>query len=148
MAFNKAIVGTTSNAYALCLEHSFDNYRYLSGTSEMIHQPTSQSDQSHQLARSLDRQFVLDRIQANSNTLQTFNIQSLELFGSVARDEAALSSDLDFLVEFKGPATLRGYMGLKSFLEDLFGCSVDLVSRKKLKPIIRDSVLKEAIRVA
>ena len=81
-------------------------------------------------------------------TIRAFKVRSMSLFGSVARDEATPDSDLDFLVEFEGAATLDGYMDLKYFLEDLFGCSVDLVTRKTLKPIISQSVLAEAIRVA
>ncbi|MEL6352217.1 MAG: nucleotidyltransferase family protein, partial [Cyanobacteria bacterium J06627_28] len=94
------------------------------------------------------RQSVLERLRANRHNIQSFGVQSLSLFGSVARDEATLKSDIDFLVEFETSATLRGYMGLKFFLEDLFDCPVDLVSRKKLKPLIHDTVLEDAIRVA
>lgn len=39
-------------------------------------------------------------------------------------------------------------MDLKFYLEDLLGQTVDLVSHKMLKPQIRLSVEKEAIRVA
>jgi uncharacterized protein len=39
-------------------------------------------------------------------------------------------------------------MDLKFYLEDRLGQSVDLVSHKVLKPQIRQTVKKEAIRVA
>jgi len=38
-------------------------------------------------------------------------------------------------------------MKLKFFLEDILDCPVDLVTRKALKPRIRDSVEKEALHV-
>lgn len=117
-------------------------------TKMTIQAGTPQPTTRNQPSTPLSRQSVLACLQTNLHTIQAFGVQSLLLFGSVARDEATCDSDLDFLVEFETPATLRGYMGLKFFLEDLFGCSVDLVSRKKLKPLIRDTVLEEAIRVA
>jgi len=100
------------------------------------------------LPRPLTHQIVLAQLNAQLDTLHTFKVRSLSLFGSVARNEATPNSDLDFLVEFEGSPTLRGYMGLKFFLEELFGCSVDLVSKRKLHPQIRKTVLEEAVRVA
>ena len=99
-------------------------------------------------SKQLNRQSVVTCLKERLDIIRGFNVKSLALFGSVARDEATPDSDLDFLVEFEGAVTLRNYMGLKFFLEELFGCSVDLVSKRKLKPLIRESVLEEAIRVA
>lgn len=80
--------------------------------------------------------------------LRGFGVQSLAVFGSVARAAATPNSDLDFLVEFEGAATFDQYMGLKFFLEDLFETPVDLVLTHTLKPQIRQTVLAEAIHVA
>jgi uncharacterized protein len=96
----------------------------------------------------LDCASVRNRLQQNLEAIYAFNVHSLSLFGSVARNEATPTSDLDFLVEFEGPATFRGYMGLKFYLEDLFGKPVDLVIKKDLKERIKQSVIEEAIRVA
>lgn len=87
------------------------------------------------------------RLEEHREDLTVFGVKSLALFGSVAQGEARPESDLDVLVEFKGPATFDWYMGLKFFLEELFGCRVDLVTRKALKPRLRPYVEKEAIRV-
>ena len=80
--------------------------------------------------------------------IRGYGVKSLALFGSVARDEATTKSDVDLLVEFEGQVTFDCYMDLKFFLEDSLGCSVDLVSRKMLKPQIRDIVEREAIYVS
>ena len=80
--------------------------------------------------------------------IRGYGVKSLALFGSVARDEATVKSDVDLLVEFEGKVTFDRYMDLKFFLEDSLGCSVDLVSRKMLKPQIRDIVEREAIYVS
>ena len=93
------------------------------------------------------RQTVLICLHDRLDTIRSFGVQSLALFGSVARDEATETSDLDFLVEFEGAATFDRYMELKFSLEDLFGKPVDLVTKRSLKPQIAESVLEEAIDV-
>lgn len=79
---------------------------------------------------------------------QRFGVRHLSLFGSTVRDQARDNSDIDVLVEFDGPATSDRYFGLQFYLEDLFGCPVDLVTDKALRPELRPHIEKEAIRVA
>ncbi len=80
--------------------------------------------------------------------LRRFGVRSLSLFGSVARDEGRPDSDVDLLVEFEGPTTFDGHMGLVVFLEDLFGCRVDVVTAKGLKPRLRPLIDQDLVRVA
>ncbi|HBC41845.1 MAG TPA: nucleotidyltransferase [Pseudanabaena sp.] len=94
------------------------------------------------------RQTVLNILRDRLDVIHNFGVRSLALFGSVARDEATETSDLDFLVEFEGKATFDRYMDLKIFLEDLFHKPVDLVTKRSLKSQIRQTVLEEAIDVA
>jgi uncharacterized protein len=79
--------------------------------------------------------------------IESYGITSLGLFGSVARDEATDTSDVDVLVDFGAPPTFDQYMGLKIFLEDLLQCRVDLVTRRALKERIRPYVGKDVVRV-
>lgn len=76
-----------------------------------------------------------------------YGVVDLALFGSVARDDAGEASDVDILVKFDGPATSARYFGLQFELEDLLGCSVDLVTDKALRPELRPYVEREAIHV-
>ncbi len=95
------------------------------------------------------RDQVLEILEQNRDELrERFNVRSLRLFGSVARDEASDASDVDILVGFSGPRTFRGYMDLRIFLEDLLGMRVDLVTESGLKERVRPYVEKDAIRVA
>jgi hypothetical protein len=80
--------------------------------------------------------------------LERLGVSSLSVFGSVARDEATLESDIDVLVEFGGSATLARYVELKALLEQRLGRRVDLVTRGGLRDRIRPSVEKDAVRVA
>ena len=86
-------------------------------------------------------------LEEHHNQLEAFGVVQLSVFGSAVRNEATQTSDIDFLVDLH-PKTFRNYMGLKLFLEDLFGCPIDLVTRDGLKPPIREAVLGEAKRVA
>ena len=85
---------------------------------------------------------VLDGLRAR------YGVRSLAVFGSRVRGEAGPDSDLDVLVDFVGPATFDGFMGLKFFLEDSLGVKVDLVTRAALKPRLRARIEAEARRVA
>ena len=77
-----------------------------------------------------------------------FNVASLSLFGSVARDEASADSDVDLLVEFSKPVGLFQFIELQQRLEELLDSKVDLGTPRSLKPRIKDQVLQEATRVA
>ena len=94
------------------------------------------------------REEVIQKLhQHYSDLVKNYGITSLALFGSVARDEATDTSDVDVLVDFGAPPTFDQYMGLKIFLEDLLQCQVDVVTRRALKERIRPYVEKEAVRV-
>jgi len=71
--------------------------------------------------------------------------KNVRVFGSVARQEAGPSSDIDFLVDL-GPNRSSFFPGgLVADLEDLLGRHVDIMTEKALHWYIRDSVLKEAV---
>lgn len=94
----------------------------------------------------MSREEILKKLQENKKTLQGFGVHKLALFGSLAREEGAEGSDLDFLVEFE-KKTFDAYMDLKFFLENLFHRPVDLVIPETLKDRLRESILRETIRV-
>lgn len=100
------------------------------------------------MAHAMRRDDVLRILSQHHAELEQFNIKSLALFGSVARDQATPESDLDVLVEFKGRATSKGYFGLMFFLEDLLDCKVDLVTRRAAKPLLRAEIERDLVHVA
>ena len=75
-----------------------------------------------------------------------YHVRELSVFGSAARGEMGPDSDIDLLVEFLPDAKidLVDHAGLMLDLSQLLGCRVDLVSKRGLKPLIRESVLEEA----
>jgi uncharacterized protein len=97
---------------------------------------------------SMTRQAILERLNAEAPGLrEKYGVRSLAVFGSMARGDDHEGSDVDVLVTFEGPATFRGFMGLKLDLEDLFGRRVDLGTPETLRPEIRPSVEKDLIHV-
>ncbi len=91
---------------------------------------------------------VIVTLRRHKDSLACFQINSLFLFGSIARDEGADNSDIDILVEFTNAPTFDLYMDLKFFLEDLFGRVVDLVTVTGIRKEIKDHIQKDLIRVA
>jgi len=77
----------------------------------------------------------------------SYGVKDLALFGSTVRNAARSDSDLDILVAFDGPATSQRYFGVLFYLEDLFGCPIDLVSEKALRAELRPFIEKEAVHV-
>lgn len=77
---------------------------------------------------------------------QEFGVESLAVFGSVARGDAEASSDVDLLVRFRGePPGLFEYVRLERHLSELLDRSVDLVMESALKPRLRDRILAESV---
>lgn len=90
------------------------------------------------------RDEVLRLIEQNREHLNRLGVRRLGLFGSCARDEATSNSDLDFVVEFT-EKSFDAYMDVKAFLEDLFGCRVDLVLADTIKPRLRPIIQRETV---
>ena len=91
-----------------------------------------------------DRDEILKILEQNRNVIRGYGVRRLGLFGSCARGECNEVSDLDFVVEFE-KKSFDAYMDLKLFLEELFGCQVDLVISDTIKPRLRSLILGEAI---
>ena len=69
------------------------------------------------------------------------------MFGSVARGETRVNSDIDVLVDLDpdNPMGIFEYASLKLYVGELFGGTGDVVNRKTLKPLLREAILAEAV---
>lgn len=94
----------------------------------------------------LKRDDVLALLNFYKPSLKKFKVKSLLVFGSVARDETNLQSDVDLLVEFEQPVGLLTFVRLQRYLETILNCRVDLGTPDSLKSHLRETVLREAIR--
>jgi len=78
---------------------------------------------------------------------ETYKVDSLGVFGSFARQEQTLSSDLDLLVSFSEPPSLFTFLELEHYLSELLGTKVDLVMRDSLKQRIGRRILEDLLPV-
>ena len=86
-------------------------------------------------------------IKQNADDLKKkFGVRRLCIFGSVARDEQNENSDIDICVDMEPDMFKR--MQMKSFLEGLCNCSVDVVrEHKHMNPILKSQIVKDGIYV-
>lgn len=90
---------------------------------------------------------VLKKLKDHKTDLESFRIQRLAVFGSVARGEAKDTSDIDILVEFEPGARigLLEFVRLQRVLGDLLGSRVDLVTPNALREEMKSEILEEAV---
>ncbi len=74
-----------------------------------------------------------------------YHVKSLSLFGFYIRGEERDDSDIDILVDFEVTPDLLTFIELEEFLNDNLKKSVDLVPVRKLKPSLKEQILKEAV---
>ncbi len=79
--------------------------------------------------------------------LRRHDVARAGIFGSYARSEQKKSSDIDLLVEVPKDVNLLGFVGIKHELEDATGRRVDLVEYGCIKPLLRESILAEEVRI-
>lgn len=91
---------------------------------------------------------VLDTLRAHESQLRNYGVDHAAVFGSVARGEAGAGSDVDVLVELDEtrPMGLFQYARLKLYIADLLGGHADVANRTTLKPLLREHILRDAVR--
>jgi predicted nucleotidyltransferase len=93
-------------------------------------------------SKDLTSKEILDVLREHRDALKKYNVKKIGLFGSYVKGEQKRKSDIDLLVEFDMTAfdeNFRGlfdiFMDLSSYLENLFGKKVDI-----LTPVSVDSI--------
>lgn len=77
---------------------------------------------------------------------ERFGVERIGVFGSVARDEATESSDVDIIAQML--PNFKALIQLQDALEKEFGTKVDLVTlHNNMRPRFRERILREAIFV-
>jgi len=89
----------------------------------------------------MDKPYTIDDIKRISIPVaQKYGVKKLALFGSCARGEQSLTSDVDFLID-KGRIRGLEFFGFINDLEDDLGVHVDVLTYDSLK----ESLIAEAI---
>lgn len=79
--------------------------------------------------------------------LRHYGAKRAGLFGSLVREEMTEGSDIDILVELNKDLSLLDFIGIKLEIEERLGKKVDLVEYDTLKPLLKDRILKEEVRI-
>lgn len=91
----------------------------------------------------------INKIKSRINPLLKKNkVKRAGIFGSYARGEQRKNSDIDIVVNIDDKKmSLIGFIGLIRLLEGALKKKVDLVEYSAIKPIIKDRILNEEIRI-
>ena len=79
--------------------------------------------------------------------LKKYGVVRAGIFGSFARGEVTPGSDVDILVELPPGKSLLDLAGLKIELEKRLKRKVDVLTYKSIRPLLRDSILKDEVRI-
>jgi predicted nucleotidyltransferase len=90
---------------------------------------------------------ALETLRRSEVDLRARGVRRAAVFGSVARGDNRLESDIDVMVEIDPEAhlTVFDYVDLKDFIASLFDGPVDVVNRDGLKPHVRPAATVNAI---
>ena len=97
----------------------------------------------------MEKDTLLEILQANRVQIKSFGISLLGIFGSFARNEQSDTSDIDVIVEFEnGQKSYKKFIGLVYYLEDLLQRKVDVLTFQSVSPLLKERIEKEVTYVS
>ncbi len=95
---------------------------------------------------SLRKADAIRSITKNREEIAALGVAAIGLIGSVARDEADDTSDLDVIIDLPPEhQTVREYFAIIDFLEAQFGHHVDVLMLDTLRPRFRRAVERDIV---
>ncbi len=90
---------------------------------------------------------AIETLRKSQSALRERGVLHAALFGSTARGDNRVGSDIDIMIEIDPEArmTVFDYVGLKEYIADLFDGPVDVVNRDALKSHVRPAATADAI---
>ena len=76
-----------------------------------------------------------------------FKVKTVDIFGSYARGEQTIKSDLDLLVTWSVPEDLFMIYDLRQYLKRKLHLKVDIIAKEFLNKHIKEQVIEEAVPV-
>jgi predicted nucleotidyltransferase len=71
-------------------------------------------------------------------------VDRIRVFGSIARGEDRIDSDVDLLVDLDPDRTLLDLIGFRQDAERILGARVDVAAPRFMKPRVRSRALRDA----
>ncbi|MFT4184867.1 MAG: nucleotidyltransferase domain-containing protein [Rhizobium sp.] len=97
----------------------------------------------------MDRNETIKRLRNNANAIRALGATSLYLFGSVSRNEAQSSSDVDIFIDYDPASRFNAFdlISIKFLLENDLHAPVDITTRDGLHPRLKPAIEQSAMRV-
>ena len=101
------------------------------------------------IGSAMNKREAIAKLKPHADAIRALGATSLYLFGSVARDEASMRSDLDLFIDYDPDSkfSLFELVGIKLLLEKKLGVDVDVTTRDSLHPMLRADIEQSAVRV-
>jgi len=100
------------------------------------------------LLEAMDRSQIIRVLKAHEAELRRRGVEHAALFGSAARGDGRADSDIDVMLDLDPAArvTVFDYAEIVEYVRGLLGGRVDVANRETLKPHVRPSAERDAIR--
>jgi len=79
--------------------------------------------------------------------IRDYNVKEIGIFGSFARGEQKLRSDIDILVEFNKLPDIFLLIDLEDYLKKILHKKVDLVRKSAIRPELKEIISKEVVYI-
>jgi len=103
--------------------------------------------------RVLTKEKVIKKLQAYRDELKKYGVKRIGLFGSFVRNKQKRKSDIDLVVEFNPSffgkdfkGLFDAYVNLSSYLENILGRKVDILTPESIETIRVKKVSEEIKR--
>jgi uncharacterized protein len=89
---------------------------------------------------------IMRKLQSHHRQMKKLGVKKLGLFGSAARGDMKVGSDVDVVVEFD-KTTYRRYLNLKKLLENILDRDVDILTWPSVQGRLKEQIMKDYINV-
>ena len=96
----------------------------------------------------MDRTAAITKLKEHEAELKQLGVEHLYLFGSTARGEAREDSDVDLFFDHPlGSLGLFELMDVKDAAARILGRKTDIMTRRRLHPVLRERIEASALQV-
>jgi uncharacterized protein len=91
----------------------------------------------------LTKEEIKNKLRQNVNILKEYNVNRIGIFGSYVKGNYTEKSDIDLLLGFSNTISLLQYVHLSDSITSFLNHDVDVITIDGIKPLLKDSILKE-----
>jgi predicted nucleotidyltransferase len=96
----------------------------------------------------MGRSEAITKLKQHEIELRRLGVEHLYLFGSTARGEARVDSDVDLFFDHpEGSLGLFTLMDVKDAAARILGSKTDIMTRRSLHPVLREQIEASAVQV-